>query len=565
MPALRFANHHLRFARGDALGEEAVRAPAAHGFQLYGLSAALTDEGRHFEYRMTIRTRDERNFARLARALEALSSVHEFRICPPASDGDAGLHERPGSRSGRPPLAPRAVVPPEWGAHRPPPPPRACRGAPLRPRGARCSLGGRAALRGPRGPRRRRRSRAAARRPTRRARRGGSGPTRAARSSRPTGSFIRLMSAEAAQASSRVERAFAPWREARPEIRARVVGPDGAVTALEPGALAEAPLADAGGRPSSPRREVSGTIPGVRSGAVVEQVTVVRETAPPLAGAEVHRFRIGSPARLVRLRIEAPAATRLRWARARRRAHAGRDGGGWRAHALVRAARRGASPAEEPGRRGPSTEPYVAFAVEQGWADVAGRVRAAFDAAIAGADLREEARAALGAGRPPRRSRAPRRRLGARPRARDRGADRRGAARAGRPSDVLARGEADAKDLAALHVALLRATGLEADVALAATEWHDPPREAAGLGLLDRVLVRVGGKGPPIWLDPSARALAPGTLPLEAQGKLALGPRAARATWSGRLLPGRRTTQPSPCASCTSPISAWAGSSRRAS
>ena len=83
MPALKFANHHLRFARGDALGEEAVRELlAAHGFQLYGLSYALTDEGRHFEYRMTIRTRDERNFARLARALEALSSVHEFRISP---------------------------------------------------------------------------------------------------------------------------------------------------------------------------------------------------------------------------------------------------------------------------------------------------------------------------------------------------------------------------------------------------------------------------------------------------------------------------------------------------
>ena len=83
MPALKFANHRLRFERGQAPDEDAVRELlAANGFQLYGLSFALTDEGRFFEYRMTIRTRDERNFARLARALEALAPVREFRISP---------------------------------------------------------------------------------------------------------------------------------------------------------------------------------------------------------------------------------------------------------------------------------------------------------------------------------------------------------------------------------------------------------------------------------------------------------------------------------------------------
>jgi putative Mg2+ transporter-C (MgtC) family protein len=83
MPALKFANHRVRFDRGHALGEEAMRELlAANGFQLFGLSYALTEEGKAFEYRMTIRTRDERNFARLARALEALPSVREFRISP---------------------------------------------------------------------------------------------------------------------------------------------------------------------------------------------------------------------------------------------------------------------------------------------------------------------------------------------------------------------------------------------------------------------------------------------------------------------------------------------------
>jgi putative Mg2+ transporter-C (MgtC) family protein len=83
MPVLKFASHRLRFDRGQALGEEAVRELlAANGFRLFGLSYSLTDDGRSLEYRMTIQTRDERTFARLARALEALASVREFRISP---------------------------------------------------------------------------------------------------------------------------------------------------------------------------------------------------------------------------------------------------------------------------------------------------------------------------------------------------------------------------------------------------------------------------------------------------------------------------------------------------
>jgi len=83
MPALKFAHHRLRFDRGQAMNEDAVRLLLAeHGFQHYGLAYAVTDDGRSFEYRMTIRTRDERNFGRLARDLEALPQVREFRISP---------------------------------------------------------------------------------------------------------------------------------------------------------------------------------------------------------------------------------------------------------------------------------------------------------------------------------------------------------------------------------------------------------------------------------------------------------------------------------------------------
>ena len=333
----------------------------------------------------------------------------------------------------------------------------------------------------------------------------------------------RPMSAEAARASARVERAWAPWREERPEIRARVVGADGAVATLEPGALAEAPVADGTGTPTQ-RRELSGIIPGVRSGAVVEQITAVRESAPPVAGAEVHRFRVGSPARLVRLTIEAPAGTALRWiVHGAELTPVETVAGGVRTLVFERRDAAPIPPREPFAPRELAPAPYVAFAAGQSWADVAGRVRAVFEGAIAGADLRAEVRAALGTGRPGREEKV--RRIAAwlrgRVRATGVGIDEAPLAPTP-PTDVLARGAGDAKDLAALLTALLRAAGLEADVALAASEWHDPPREVPGLGQLDHALVRVGGKGAPIWIDPSAAQLAPGTLPLDAQGKLAL-------------------------------------------
>ena len=56
-----------------------------HGFSISGLTYRLTDDGRKFEYRMTIRTVDEANFTRLARSLAALPSVLEFDLSPPAT------------------------------------------------------------------------------------------------------------------------------------------------------------------------------------------------------------------------------------------------------------------------------------------------------------------------------------------------------------------------------------------------------------------------------------------------------------------------------------------------
>ncbi len=83
IPSHRFAHHRVRFDRDNVMPEQAFRdLLARHGFSISGLTYRLTDDGRTFEYRMTVRTNDEANFTRLARSLSALPPVREFHLSP---------------------------------------------------------------------------------------------------------------------------------------------------------------------------------------------------------------------------------------------------------------------------------------------------------------------------------------------------------------------------------------------------------------------------------------------------------------------------------------------------
>ena len=53
-----------------------------YGFSIANLSQRLTDDGRSFEYRMVIRSRDRRGAERLSQHLRDLPEIKEFRITP---------------------------------------------------------------------------------------------------------------------------------------------------------------------------------------------------------------------------------------------------------------------------------------------------------------------------------------------------------------------------------------------------------------------------------------------------------------------------------------------------
>jgi putative Mg2+ transporter-C (MgtC) family protein len=83
MPTLLYAHHHLRFARDRVMSEPEIRSMLAeHGYSIANMSYRLVGEGRFFEYRMVIRTRNHESAGNLARRLSQLPAVVEFQIAP---------------------------------------------------------------------------------------------------------------------------------------------------------------------------------------------------------------------------------------------------------------------------------------------------------------------------------------------------------------------------------------------------------------------------------------------------------------------------------------------------
>ncbi len=83
MPAEFYAHHHLRFRREAVMAEGDVRKLiGSYGFSVANLSSRLVNEGKYFEYRMVIRSRERDNAQALSRHLLELPEVIEFRISP---------------------------------------------------------------------------------------------------------------------------------------------------------------------------------------------------------------------------------------------------------------------------------------------------------------------------------------------------------------------------------------------------------------------------------------------------------------------------------------------------
>ncbi len=91
-----------------------------------------------------------------------------------------------------------------------------------------------------------------------------------------------------------------------------------------------------------------------------------------------------------------------------------------------------------------------------------------------------------------------------------------------KPDETLKRGYGDCKDKSVLLVALLRAAGIDARVALLRTgPGEDVLPELPGLSGFDHAIVYLPGPKP-MWIDPTAQYFRAGELPVQDQQRLAL-------------------------------------------
>jgi tetratricopeptide (TPR) repeat protein len=352
----------------------------------------------------------------------------------------------------------------------------------------------------------------------------------------------RALTKEGAERWSEVGRSWAPWHQARPEVRARVIAPDGAVHLLDPATLVEAGLGREDEGIYSDRRVLKGPLPAVDAGTVVEETEAVRDLTPLFEAGAVRRFYVGrdGPVRTIRLTIDAPRGLPLVWlARGGLTgtpAETTRDGRRVLAWEWTSVAARSRGEPLAPPDVG---QPHLAFGTGRSWSAVASAYAAVAERQLGGSELAAVASQVI-----------------------PRGASREAAAQAvldwqrgrvrytglelgeqalvpSRPAETLQRRYGDCKDLSLLVAGVLRAGGYGASLALVRA-GGDEAADLPGLGEFDHAIVAVAG-APPLFVDPTDPVTPAGELAAALQGRLALV--AAPGTTGLTRLPERPATE----------------------
>ncbi|MBN1209442.1 MAG: DUF3857 domain-containing protein [Myxococcaceae bacterium] len=334
----------------------------------------------------------------------------------------------------------------------------------------------------------------------------------------------RVLTPEGAKSWATVGIGYAPWHEERPELRARVITPDGKAHALDPSTLVDSTPADSAPETLSDRRLLRGPLPAITEGAVVEQLIITRETESLFSSGAARRFFFGKevPARRVRLTLEVPQGTPLRFVTRGLRARPRRVEAQGRTRLVFEQGPLEAVLPPEPYLPADAVGfAHVAFSTGRAWGDLARRYHETVEAQLAGADLERTAKELIG-------EETRREAVAGKLMAWIHSQVRYTSLQFGeaavvprQPAETLVRRYGDCKDLSTLLVGLLRASGLPASVALLRTGLEDVQETLPGFGLFDHAIVYLPGT-PALWIDATDAFSPPGQLPVMAQGRLAL-------------------------------------------
>ncbi|MEM1178116.1 MAG: DUF3857 domain-containing protein [Acidobacteriota bacterium] len=341
---------------------------------------------------------------------------------------------------------------------------------------------------------------------------------------------IRDQSAAETPFLSTVSSSWAPWHQERPEIRARVIAPDGTERTLEPTTLVEGPTADNTPDIFDDRLLLEGPLPGLRPGVVVEVETKSRDREPYFdAGTSSRHFLLGAvPIVREEVVIEAPRTLSLRFALrglTRRDAEVTETkSSGIRRITIVRHDAEPYAWGEAGLPFDVAAFPLVEFSTARDWIGVATSYAKTVEQQLAGADVSQLLDGIEG--NFPRRVKIDSILAALQARVRYVGLELGSGSLIPRtPDETLRREFGDCKDKSTVLIAALRAVGIDAHVALLRSGLDlDVAPFLPGIGLFNHAIVYVPASGDDgeIWIDPTATHARAGQLPTQVQGRQAL-------------------------------------------
>ena len=326
-----------------------------------------------------------------------------------------------------------------------------------------------------------------------------------------------------------------PWHQAKPTIRARVITLDGQEHQIDQKLLTDAANRSGDSQVYDDSHTLEGPLPAVAIGAVIEEEITIRDEKPFFPAGSVYREYIGRPMPVLRTRItvDVPESLPLKHHMQllpRAVVQEVRDKGRvtWTLeHGVIDEMGEMDSnlPPDEPGW------PSVEFSSATSWEAVAAAYRGMTESRIRNDDARP-----LVAGLKAPRSGATREYIAKVVERLHREVRYTGVEFADArlvpeyPAETLRRRFGDCKDKSTLLVAALRASGIDAYLALlSAGNDQDVSPDLPGLGIFNHAIVYVPG-AEDLWIDATAEYTRVGTLPPSDSDRLALVIRAGEKT-----------------------------------
>jgi Flp pilus assembly protein TadD len=319
-----------------------------------------------------------------------------------------------------------------------------------------------------------------------------------------------------------------PWYQNQPSIRARILQTDGKVSELDPHTLTDVPAKNEQDDAFSSARIYKGPLPSLAIGAIVEEETTVVDKLPFFSGGSVYRVYFSRDVPVVRSRlvVETPADSPFQ------------SKVNFLPDAKVQTEQvdgmRRSTFDQDPVPLAPSSDinlatdkplyPFVEFSTGASWASVASAYQKMAEPQIQPNAIKALLPATVASNRL-----ATIQALVSRlhHEIRYTGIEfGESALRPQSPAEILKRHYGDCKDKAAFLVAMLRASGIPANLALLDVgPGLDVNPDLPGMNQFDHAIVHVpGGKSdePEFWIDATAEFTRVGDLPYGDQGRLAL-------------------------------------------